>query len=173
MAGPNSRATQIFISYGAIPSLGRELWETPLGTVIEGMEYVKEFYGGYGDENGPLQHKIRNQGIDYIKKDFPLLDSLLLCTVKRQNSEMIDDLDLGAEEEEEEQEEEEEAMLDDDQPLPKEAIIPEIDQNERKQLRADVITSKNDSKITTNIIPTSILLFIILFIVLAIRNRNK
>merc|ERR1711982_314561 len=118
-----------------------------------------------------LQHKIRNQGIDYIKKDFPLLDSLLLCTVKRQNSEMIDDLALG-EEEEEEQEEEEEEMLDDDQPLPKEAIIPEIDQNERKQLRADVITSKNDSKIT-NIIPTSILLFIILFIVLAIRNRNK
>jgi len=174
-SGPNSRATQIFIAYGAVPSLGRELWETPLGTVIEGMEYVKEFYGGYGDK-GPLQHKIRNQGIDYIKKDFPLLDSLLLCTVKRHNSEAEEEYE-GDEGEEEEKEKYDDTIQSD---------IPKV-QNERQQLRADGwsaghagtvmkldggITSKNDSK-STNIIPAGILFFSILFIILVIRNRNK
>ena len=36
-----------FISYGEHKSLGRELWETPFGEVIEGMEHVEEFYS-YG-----------------------------------------------------------------------------------------------------------------------------
>jgi hypothetical protein len=30
-------------------NFGVELWETPVGQVIEGMEVVKQFYSGYGD----------------------------------------------------------------------------------------------------------------------------
>jgi cyclophilin family peptidyl-prolyl cis-trans isomerase len=50
--GPNSRTSHLFISYGSAPSLGTELWETPIGKVIgSGMIDVAEnFYGGYGDE---------------------------------------------------------------------------------------------------------------------------
>ena len=36
-SGPNSRTSQLFISYGKVSSLGRELWETPIGEVVEGM----------------------------------------------------------------------------------------------------------------------------------------
>jgi cyclophilin family peptidyl-prolyl cis-trans isomerase len=46
-SGPNSRDSQMFISYGANPGLGKELWETPFGEVIEGMEHVENFYS-YG-----------------------------------------------------------------------------------------------------------------------------
>jgi hypothetical protein len=37
----------MFISYGTNPGLGKELWETPFGEVIEGMEHVEQFYS-YG-----------------------------------------------------------------------------------------------------------------------------
>jgi cyclophilin family peptidyl-prolyl cis-trans isomerase len=47
-SGPNSRTSQLFISYGSAASLGRELWETPIGKVIEGMEAAEQFYT-YGD----------------------------------------------------------------------------------------------------------------------------
>jgi cyclophilin family peptidyl-prolyl cis-trans isomerase len=46
-SGPNSRTSQMFVSYGANPGLGRELWETPFGEVIEGMEHIEELYS-YG-----------------------------------------------------------------------------------------------------------------------------
>ena len=46
-SGPNSRDSQMFIAYGEIPGLGDELWETPFGEVVEGMEHVEEFYS-YG-----------------------------------------------------------------------------------------------------------------------------
>ena len=47
-SGPNSRTSQLFISYGSSKNLGRELWETPIGKVIEGMENAEQFYS-YGD----------------------------------------------------------------------------------------------------------------------------
>jgi len=48
------------------------------------MDNVEQFYGEYGD-NGPLQHRIYQEGRTYIERDFPLLDSFLLCTVVRNN----------------------------------------------------------------------------------------
>jgi len=83
-SGPNSRDSQLFISYGSATSLGRELWETPIGQIVKGMDNVEQFYGEYGD-NGPLQHRIYQEGRTYIERDFPLLDSFLLCTVVRNN----------------------------------------------------------------------------------------
>jgi cyclophilin family peptidyl-prolyl cis-trans isomerase len=47
-SGPNSRTSQMFFSYGSSPNLGRELWETPIGEVIEGMDVAEQFYS-YGD----------------------------------------------------------------------------------------------------------------------------
>lgn len=47
-SGDNSRNSQMFISYGSAPSLGKEKWETPVGEVIEGMENVEALYS-YGD----------------------------------------------------------------------------------------------------------------------------
>jgi hypothetical protein len=65
--------------------LGRELWETPVGRVVSGMEHAEQFYS-YGDMppwgKGPVQNKIHN-GRDYIDTQFPLIDSFQTCTVKR------------------------------------------------------------------------------------------
>ena len=47
-SGPNSRSSQMFIAYGPVISLGKELWETPIGKVVKGMDHVREFYGDYG-----------------------------------------------------------------------------------------------------------------------------
>jgi hypothetical protein len=84
-SGPNSRGSQIFIAYGPNKGLGRELWETPVGRVISGMEHAERFYS-YGDMppwgHGPLQNKIHN-GREYIDTEFPLLDSFETCTVER------------------------------------------------------------------------------------------
>lgn len=83
-SGPNSRTSQLFISYGDIEALGKELWETPFGEVIEGMEHVEELYS-YGDMppwgKGPVQQKIRNDP-NYIPNEFPLLDKFETCTVE-------------------------------------------------------------------------------------------
>lgn len=85
-SGPNSRTSQLFISYGN-GGLGNSLWETPIGEVIDGMDNVRKLYSGYGDMppwgKGPQQGPIRNLGASYIENDFPLLDSFLSCTVQR------------------------------------------------------------------------------------------
>jgi len=82
-SGPNSRTSQLFISYGSAASLGRELWETPIGKVIEGMEAAEQFYS-YGDMppwgKGPVQGKIYN-GPQYIEDNFPLIDKFLDCEI--------------------------------------------------------------------------------------------
>ena len=84
-SGPNSRSSHLFIAYGPIKSLGKELWETPIGTVVEGMETVRKLYSGYGDMppwgKGPEQPKINNRGEEYILENFPKLDKFIHCSV--------------------------------------------------------------------------------------------
>jgi hypothetical protein len=84
-SGPNSRSSQIFIAYGPNEGLGRQVWETPVGRVVSGMEHAVKFYS-YGEMpprgNGPLQSKIY-EGHDYIDTEFPLTDSFETCTVQR------------------------------------------------------------------------------------------
>jgi len=85
--GPNSRTSQLFISYGKIESLGTELWETPVGQVIDGMDNVEALYAEYGDMppwgNGPEQHLIEQpNGREYMEKKFPEMDQFTSCTIK-------------------------------------------------------------------------------------------
>jgi hypothetical protein len=90
-SGPNSRTSQLFISLrkdgGAF---GTQLWETPVGKVVNGFDtVVQHFYSDYGDMppwgKGPIQHKIHGpEGLSYISENFPLLDSFIECEVVRQ-----------------------------------------------------------------------------------------
>ena len=83
-SGPNSRTSQLFISYGKSTGLGKEPWETPIGKVVEGMENAHKFYS-YGDMppwgKGPVQGKIHS-GRKYIDENFPLTDKFKTCTVE-------------------------------------------------------------------------------------------
>jgi cyclophilin family peptidyl-prolyl cis-trans isomerase len=88
-SGPNSRGSQLFISYGNAASLGTQVWETPIGKVIDGMDSVEEFYS-YGDMppwgKGPIQGQIYGHP-NYIEQEFPLTDKFIHCTVTRSGSE--------------------------------------------------------------------------------------
>lgn len=70
-------------------SFGTQLWETPIGRVVDGFDsVVKEFYSRYGDMppwgNGPVQQKIHGpDGLSYITENFPHLDHMLECHVIR------------------------------------------------------------------------------------------
>jgi len=91
-SGPNSRSSQLFISYGNAESLGTQLWETPIGKVISGMNHAEEFYS-YGDMppwgQGPIQGKIHGHP-EYIEEGFPLTDKFLKCTVKRSGTSVVE-----------------------------------------------------------------------------------
>jgi cyclophilin family peptidyl-prolyl cis-trans isomerase len=84
-SGPDSRSSQLFISYSHSTSLGTNLWETPVGKVIDGMDHVNAFYS-YGDMppwgKGPVQGKI-HAGRSYIDENFPLTDKFVTCSVER------------------------------------------------------------------------------------------
>jgi len=84
-SGKNSRTSHLFIAYGAIPSLGKMPWETPVGKILMGTDVIRNLNGEYGDGapngNGPPQYMIKNGGIEYMNKKFPNLDSFITCSV--------------------------------------------------------------------------------------------
>eukprot|EP01063_Lacrimia_lanifica_P040443 TRINITY_DN9162_c0_g1_i1.p1 TRINITY_DN9162_c0_g1~~TRINITY_DN9162_c0_g1_i1.p1 ORF type:complete len:291 (+),score=103.60 TRINITY_DN9162_c0_g1_i1:88-960(+) len=85
-AGPNSRTTQVFITYGHHKHLGQAPWETPFGRVIEGMEHVEAFNGEYGDikafnKDGVDTGRLSRQGDAYIREHFPRMSHLGKCFV--------------------------------------------------------------------------------------------
>ena len=87
-SGPNSRSSHLFISYSSTNEhFGTMLWETPVGSVIEGMDVVRKLNSSYGDMppwgNGPEQPKIAVGGRAYIEENFPNLDKFLRCVVER------------------------------------------------------------------------------------------
>lgn len=102
-SGPNSRTSHLFIAYRAGDNFGRELWETPIGTVVDGMDNIKKLNHEYGDGapwgKGPTQHKINTLGNRYIEEEFPHLDKFLTCHVihdeENNNKEDPDDHDDG------------------------------------------------------------------------------
>jgi peptidyl-prolyl cis-trans isomerase A (cyclophilin A) len=83
-AGPNSRTTQVFISYRDNSGLDRDGF-APFGRVIQGMEVVDQLHSGYGDSppggRGPTQTRIRNEGNAYLERDFPQLDFVKKATI--------------------------------------------------------------------------------------------
>ncbi len=83
-SGPNSRTTQFFINYvnnSRLDGMGF----APFGEVIEGMDTVKNFYGGYGEGapqgKGPSQGRIAREGEAYLKAEFPKLDAIIKAVV--------------------------------------------------------------------------------------------
>ena len=71
MAGPNSRTTQIFISFGDNGSLDPQGF-SPFGEVTDGMNVVDSINSEYKET--PDQQKIQQLGNDYLKANFPNLD---------------------------------------------------------------------------------------------------
>jgi cyclophilin family peptidyl-prolyl cis-trans isomerase len=80
-SGPNSRTSHLFIAYGPVKSFGKMLWETPIGTVIEGMDTVRNLYSEYGEK--PEQGQIHKRGVHYIRTVFPKLDKIIHCSVEQ------------------------------------------------------------------------------------------
>jgi len=83
-AGPNSRTSQIFINFGNNGMLDATGF-APFGQVTEGMEVVDKLYSGYGDAEpsgkGPNQTRIRNEGNEYLDRDFNQLDRIVRTVV--------------------------------------------------------------------------------------------
>lgn len=83
-AGPNTRTTQVFVSFGNNEALDRQGF-TPFAVVSDGMDVVDKLYSGYGegapDGHGPDQGLIGNRGRAYLEKSFPKLDSIRSATI--------------------------------------------------------------------------------------------
>jgi peptidyl-prolyl cis-trans isomerase A (cyclophilin A) len=78
-AGPNTRATQLFINLrDNAASLDRQGF-APFGKVVEGMDVVDSLYSSYGEMaamggQGPDPGQIETQGNEYLESKFPRLD---------------------------------------------------------------------------------------------------
>jgi peptidyl-prolyl cis-trans isomerase A (cyclophilin A) len=68
--GSDTRTTQLFFNYKDNSYLDPKF--PPVGKVVEGMEVVDSFYGGYREQ--PQQPMIQRQGNAYLRKFFPKLD---------------------------------------------------------------------------------------------------
>lgn len=79
MSGPNSRTTQLFISYGDnsfLDGMGFSVF----GEVIDdGMAVVEKINGEYAER--PDQGRIQSEGNAYLAQDFPKLDYIIETTV--------------------------------------------------------------------------------------------
>ena len=76
---PNSRSTQVFVSYGDNARLDATRF-APFGQVTKGMDIVDSLYKGYGEGapggRGPDQGKIQSQGNAYLDAQFSKLDAI-------------------------------------------------------------------------------------------------
>jgi len=80
MAGPNTRSTQVFVSYGDNVKLDA-MGFAPFGTVVEGMDVAESLYAGYGQT--PEQTRIQREGNSYLGREFPQLDYVKKATIVR------------------------------------------------------------------------------------------
>jgi|SRR5580704_15323959 peptidyl-prolyl cis-trans isomerase A (cyclophilin A) len=81
---PNSRSTQVFISYGNHPRLDASGF-APFAKIARGMDVVDSLYKGYGEGapngSGPSQDRIQSEGNGYLDKEFPELDHILVTRI--------------------------------------------------------------------------------------------
>jgi peptidyl-prolyl cis-trans isomerase A (cyclophilin A) len=78
MAGPNTRSTQVFVSYGDNVKLDA-MGFAPFGKVVEGMDVAESLYAGYGQT--PDQTRIQREGNSYLGREFPQLDYVKKATL--------------------------------------------------------------------------------------------
>jgi peptidyl-prolyl cis-trans isomerase A (cyclophilin A) len=84
MAGPNTRTTQLFISFRNNSGLDGQGF-SPFGKVTKGMDVVDSIYDEYGEGapsgKGPEQRLIQMEGNAYLAKSFPKLDYIKSATI--------------------------------------------------------------------------------------------
>lgn len=88
MGGPNTRTTQIFISFADRNTFLDSQGFAPFGKVVEGMEVVDKLYSGYGEGSdmggqGPAQGRSQMEGNAYLTKSFPNLDYIKAATIMK------------------------------------------------------------------------------------------
>lgn len=80
-ARPNSRSTQIFISFGDNSALDSQGF-APFGVIdAEGMKVVEMFYDQYGDHPTEEQDEITRLGKAYLDRKYPKLDVIKRATL--------------------------------------------------------------------------------------------
>jgi len=85
MAGPNDRATQVYINLSDNSrNDGQGL--IPFGLVVEGMAVVDSLYSGYGSASGDgvrqgRQRPLEEGGNEYLKREFPKLDYIIRARI--------------------------------------------------------------------------------------------
>jgi peptidyl-prolyl cis-trans isomerase A (cyclophilin A) len=83
--GPNSRTTQVFISFKDNVSLDSQGF-SPFGQVVSGMDVVDKLYSGYGEGaprgKGPDQTRTQMEGNAYLTKEYPKLDFIKKATIQ-------------------------------------------------------------------------------------------
>jgi peptidyl-prolyl cis-trans isomerase A (cyclophilin A) len=82
--GPDTRTTQVFISFGDNAQLD-SLGFAPFGRVTKGMDIVDKIYSAYGEGaptgKGPDQGRLQAEGNAYLQKDFPKLDYIKKASI--------------------------------------------------------------------------------------------
>lgn len=78
-AGPNTRTTQLFISYDDNSRLDG-LGFAPFGKITEGMEIADQIFSGYRE--APDQGSIEREGKAYLDREFPMLDRIVSAAVQ-------------------------------------------------------------------------------------------
>jgi peptidyl-prolyl cis-trans isomerase A (cyclophilin A) len=85
MAGPNTRTTQLFISFADKNSFLDSQNFPPFGKVTKGMDVVDSLYNKYGEGapsgQGPDQSRVQMEGNAYLEKSFPKLDYIKSATI--------------------------------------------------------------------------------------------
>jgi peptidyl-prolyl cis-trans isomerase A (cyclophilin A) len=83
-AGPNTRTTQVFVSFGDNSNLDSQGF-APFGQVVSGMKVVDSLYNGYGEGapggRGPDQGRVQKEGNAYLSSAFPNLDYVKKATI--------------------------------------------------------------------------------------------
>jgi peptidyl-prolyl cis-trans isomerase A (cyclophilin A) len=83
-AGPNTRTTQVFISFSDNSNLDNQGF-APFGQVVSGMKVVDSLYNGYGEGapggRGPDQGRVQKEGNAYLASAFPNLDYVKKATI--------------------------------------------------------------------------------------------
>lgn len=85
-AGPRTRSFQLYINLAdnqrldALSSGGVSGYP-PIGEITEGAEVPAGFYGAYADRT-PSQDSIRLQGNDYLRREYPQLDSIIETRIR-------------------------------------------------------------------------------------------